>query len=98
MENITTESEKKLTANQLYKNYKDEGGTKSFSEWLTREKTKGVFPLNEEVNNEVKKNLEQIKKDDMRKTVLGFPVSTLLIVGVVIVGAVVVSKMMKKSA
>jgi hypothetical protein len=38
--------EKKLTANQLFKKYKEEGGTLNFSDWLTREKTKGVFPLN----------------------------------------------------
>jgi len=29
--------EKKLTANQLYKQYKDEGGTLIFSDWLNRE-------------------------------------------------------------
>lgn len=96
MENITIDLDKKLTANQLYKIYKDEGGTKSFSEWLTREKTKGVFPLNGEVNEEVQKSIKHIKKEDMRRTVLGFPVSTLVIVGVVIVGAVVVSRMIKK--
>ena len=38
--------DKKLTANQLFKQYKDEGGTLNFSDWLTREKTKGIFPLN----------------------------------------------------
>lgn len=95
MENTTIDLDKKLTANQLYKIYKDEGGTKSFSEWLTREKTKGVFPLNGEVNEEVQKSIKQIKKEDMRRTVLGFPVSTLVIVGVVIIGAVVVSRMIK---
>ena len=88
--------DKKLTANQLYKIYKDEGGTKTFSEWLTREKTKGVFPLNGEVNEEVQKVIKTVKKDDMKKTVLGFPVSTLVIVGAVIVGAIAVSYYMKK--
>lgn len=92
----TLELDKKLTANQLYKIYKDEGGTKTFSEWLTREKTKGVFPLNGEVNEEVQKVIKTVKKDDMKKTVLGFPVSTLVIVGAVIVGAIAVSYYMKK--
>jgi hypothetical protein len=88
--------DKKLTANQLYKSYKEEGGTLGFSAWLTREKSKGVFPLNSEINAEVNSILSQSKKEDMKKTILGFPVSTLLLVGVVIVGAVVVSKYMKK--
>jgi hypothetical protein len=93
----TVDLEKKLTANQLYKIYKDEGGTKNFSEWLTREKTKGVFPLNAEINEEIQKSIKSFKTKEMNKTVLGFPVSTLVIVGVVIVGAIVVSKYMKKN-
>lgn len=92
----TLELDKKLTANQLYKMYKDEGGTKTFSEWLTREKTKGVFPLNGEVNEEVQKSIKVVKEQDMNRTVLGFPVKTLVIVGVVIVGAVIVSTYLKK--
>lgn len=88
--------DKKLTANQLYKIYKEEGGTLGFSAWLTREKSKGVFPLNSEINTEVNNLIAQNKKAEMRKTVLGFPVSTLLLVGVVVVGAIVVSKYMKK--
>jgi hypothetical protein len=92
----TVELEKKLTANQLYKIYKDEGGTKTFSEWLTREKTKGVFPLNGEVNEEVQKSIKVIKQNDMNKTVLGFPVRTLAIVGVVILGAIIVSSYINK--
>ena len=31
---------KELTANQLYKQYKDDGGTLVFSKWLDREKKK----------------------------------------------------------
>ena len=89
------ELEKKLTANQLYKIYKDEGGTLNFSNWLTREKTKGVFPLNGSLNDEVQKVIIKEKKEDMNKTVLGFPVRTLVIVGVVIIGAIVVSKYLK---
>lgn len=90
------EVEKKLTANQLYKIYKDEGGTKTFSEWLTREKTKGVFPLNGEANEEVQKTIKTLKKEEMNRTVLGFPVKTLVIVGVLIAGAVVASYYIRK--
>lgn len=89
--------EKELTANQLYKTYKAEGGTKTFSEWLNREKTKGVFPINAQANEEVQKNIRVIKDKDMNKTILGFPVRTLAIVGVVIVGAVVLSSYLKKN-
>jgi hypothetical protein len=89
------ELEKKLTANQLYKIYKDEGGTLNFSNWLTREKTKGIFPLNGSLNDEVQKVIIKEKKEDMNKTVLGFPVRTLVIVGVVIIGAIVVAKYVK---
>jgi hypothetical protein len=94
----TVELDKKLTANQLFKIYKDEGGTLSFSEWLTREKTKGIFPLNGSLNEEVQKTIVKTKKEDMNKTVLGFPVRTLVIVGGVIVAAIIISKVMKKKA
>jgi hypothetical protein len=93
--NSEVELEKKLTANQLYKIYKDEGGTLNFSNWLNREKTKGIFPLNGELNEEIQKLISKEKKEDMNKTVLGFPVRTLVIVGVVIIGAIVVSKYIK---
>lgn len=97
MEQTSVDVEKKLTANQLYKIYKDEGGTKTFSEWLNREKTKGVFPLNGEVNEEVQKVIKNINSENMnRRSVLGFPVTTLVVVGVVIVGAIVVSNYLKK--
>lgn len=88
--------DKTLTANQLFKSYKEEGGTLNFSEWLTREKTKGVFPLNGSLNEEVQKTIVKVKTKDMDKTVLGFPVKTLVIVGGVIVAAIIISKMMKK--
>lgn len=92
----TIDLDKKLTANQLFKIYKDEGGTLAFSEFLTREKTKGVFPINSKLNEEVQKTFEKYKKEDMRKTVLGFPVRTLVIVGGIIVAAVIVSQIIKK--
>jgi hypothetical protein len=88
--------EKKLTANQLFKKYKEEGGTLNFSDWLTREKTKGVFPLNSGLNEEINLTLNNLKIRKMDKTVLGFPVKTLYLVGGVIVAAVVISKLIKK--
>ncbi len=94
MEN--TVKDKDLTANQLYKIYRDEGGTLKFSDWLTREKTKGIFPLNGTLNEEVQQTLKKVKEKEMKKTYLGFPVSTLLIAGGVIILAVVAVKMFKK--
>ncbi len=94
MEN--TVKDKDLTANQLYKIYRDEGGTLKFSDWLTREKTKGIFPLNGDLNTGVQETLKKVKEEEMKKTYLGFPVSTLLIAGGVIILAVVAAKMLKK--
>lgn len=90
--------EKKLTANQLFKEYKDEGGTLNFSDWLTREKTKGIFPINANLNQEVGKKLTDLKEEEMSKTVLGFPVSTLLIAGGVIIVAIVAVNVLKNKA
>jgi len=91
--------DKKLTANQLYKNYRDEGGTLGFSDWLTREKTKGVFPINGTLDKEVKETIRIMKrKNSAPKTLLGLPVSTLVITGAVIVAAIVVTRLMRKSA
>jgi hypothetical protein len=88
--------EKKLTANQLFKKYKEEGGTLNFSDWLTREKTKGIFPLNSGLNEQINLTLNNLKIKKMDKTVLGFPVKTLYIVGGVLVAAIVISKLIKK--
>lgn len=91
--------DKKLTANQLYKSYRDEGGTLGFSDWLTREKTKGVFPINGNLDKEVKETIGTMKKKtEPPKTILGLPVRTIVITGAVIIAAVVISKLMKKSA
>ena len=90
--------DKKLTANQLFKEYKDEGGTLNFSDWLTREKTKGIFPINANLNQEVGRKLIDLKQEEMNKTVLGFPVSTLLIAGGVIIVAIVAVNVLKKKA
>jgi hypothetical protein len=90
--------DKTLTANQLFKIYKEDGGTLNFSEWLTREKTKGIFPLNDELNQEINLTLNKFKtkEKDMGKTVLGMPVKTLYIVGGIILLAVVARQIMKK--
>jgi hypothetical protein len=90
--------DKTLTANQLFKIYKEDGGTLNFSEWLTREKTKGVFPLNDGLNQEINLTLNKFKtkEKDMGKTVLGMPVKTLYIVGGIILLAVVARQIMKK--
>ena len=86
----------KLTANQLFKQYKDEGGTLNFSDWLTREKTKGIFPLNSGLNEEINISLKSIKKNnDMKKTFLGFPTKTLVIAGAIIVVGIVATTMLK---
>ena len=90
------ELDKQLTANQLFKQYKNEGGTLGFSDWLTREKAKGVFPINASLNKEISETIEEQKKKDMNKTILGFPTKTLVFVGVIIVGAVVISQLIKK--
>ena len=93
------ELDKKLTANQLYKNYRVEGGTLGFSDWLTREKTKGVFPINGTLDKEVKETIGIMKKKNSApKTYLGMPVSTLVITGAVIVAAIVVTRLIRKSA
>ena len=90
--------DKKLTANQLFKQYKDEGGTLNFSDWLTREKTKGIFPLNSNLNKEINEKITFLKTQEMNKKIFGFPVSTLLIAGGVIVLGVVAASMLKKKA
>ena len=62
--------EKKLTANQLFKEYKDEGGTLNFSDWLTREKTKGIFPINANLNQEVGRKLIDLKQESDHNQVI----------------------------
>jgi hypothetical protein len=87
-----------LTANQLYKIYQNDGGTLNFSDWLTREKTKGIFPLNGVLNEEVQETLKKVKTKEVNKTILGFPVRTLVIAGAVIAVAVGVSIYLKKKS
>jgi len=93
----TLDLEKKLTANQLFKQYKEEGGTLAFADWLSREKKKGVFPINANLNQDINNKLIELKnKEKMSKTVFGFPTKTLLLVGGIIVGAIVISQILKK--
>lgn len=87
----------KLTANQLYKKYKDEGGTLNFSGWLNREKKKGVFPPNNDINQEVYMALNGVNEKRDAKTIFGFPKMTLAIMGLIIVGAIVYTQVMKKN-
>ena len=87
-----------LTANQLYKIYQNDGGTLNFSDWLTREKTKGIFPLNGVLNEEVQETLKKVKTKEVNKTILGFPVRTLVIAGAVIAVAIGVSIYLKKKS
>lgn len=87
------------SANQLYKEYKSAGGTLVFTDFINREKAKGTFPLNQNLNTDVQKIVLEIKKQqDMsnsNKTFLGLPTSTLLIAGGVIVAAVAISLIVK---
>ena len=85
-----------MTANQLFKQYKDEGGILNFSDWLSREKKKGVFPLNANLNDDINKKLLEIKTIDMNSTILGFPTKTLIIAGSIIVVAIIVNQIIKK--
>lgn len=90
---------KELTANQLYKQYKDDGGTLVFSKWLDREKKKGIFPLNMDLNNEVYKAISGIDTTSTKKSVLTKPKSNMaiyLVLGLVI-GSFVAYKMYKNS-
>jgi hypothetical protein len=90
------EEVKEYTANQLYKKYKDDGGSLKFANWLTREKKKGIFPLNSDLNEEVYMALNGLNENKSKGRVLGFPTSTLWIMGGVIIGAIIVAKLIKK--
>jgi hypothetical protein len=86
------------SANQLFKKYKQDGGSLNFSDWLNKQKSKGIFPVNENLDNEIKTTLNEINENDknMNKTVLGFPVKTFYIVGGIIVAAIVINQILKK--
>jgi hypothetical protein len=88
------------TANKLYKEYKNGGGTLSFKEFIQREKDKGVFPLNIELNDDIQNTLVNYKlnkkEEDMdKKKILGLPVKTLVIAGSLILISLVAFKIIK---
>jgi len=91
-------AEMNKSANQLFKKYKQDGGSLNFSDWLNKQKSKGIFPVNENLDNEIKTTLNEINENDknMNKTVLGFPVKTFYIVGGIIVAAIVINQILKK--
>jgi hypothetical protein len=88
------------TANQLYKEYKSSGGTLSFKNFIQREKDKGIFPINLELNEEIQKTIKEhqmgvrqtnIPKQEVKKEkkLLGLPTRTLVIGASIIVLAIV---------
>lgn len=90
---------KELTANQLYKQYKDDGGTLVFSKWLDREKKKGIFPLNMDLNNEVNKAINGVNEKSIsaKSMSVGKSNTTLFIVLGLVVGSFVAYKIYKNS-
>lgn len=102
MENLVVEEKVKTqainkSANILYREYKKSGGTLSFKDFIEREKTKGVFPLNVALNEEVQEAYQQYKnsKTMSDKKILGLPQNTLIIAAGVIIVAVLVYKYAK---
>lgn len=90
---------KELTANQLYKQYKDDGGTLVFSKWLDREKKKGIFPLNMDLNNEVNKAINGVNEKSIsaKSMSVGKSNTALFIVLGLVVGSFVAYKIYKNS-
>lgn len=95
--NETSEVTINKSANTIYKEYKAQGGTLSFKDFIEREKQKGVFPLNIKLNEEVENSIVQFEKQkEMDKKILGLPVKTVVIAGSIIVLAIVITKVVKK--
>lgn len=90
---------KELTANQLYKQYKDDGGTLVFSKWLDREKKKGIFPLNMDLNNEVYKAINGVNEKSIsaKGMSVGKSNTTLFVVLGLVIGSFVAYKIYKNS-
>ena len=80
-----------LTANQLYKNYKINGGNLKFSDWITTQKNNGIYPLNKELDSEVNNTLSEIDNDKNNKNTY----QELYIIGAIFIVAIVVNKLMK---
>lgn len=75
-------------ANQLYK---QSGSTLKFTDWLNREKAKGVVipqkEVNDNINKDLKEKLENPVKENKNK-VIGLDKRILILSAVVILGAV----------
>ena len=83
--------ENKLTANQLYKNYKINGGNLKFSDWITTQKNNGIYPLNKELDSEVNNTLNELDNDKKDNN----NYQGLYIIGAIFIVAIVVNKLMK---
>lgn len=81
----------KLTANQLYKNYKINGGNLKFSDWINTQKTNGIYPLNKELDSEVNNKLNELETDKNDNNSF----RGLYLFGAIIVEAIVLNKLMK---
>ncbi len=80
----------KLTANQLYKNYKINGGNLKFAEWINAQKNNGVYPLNKELDSEVNEALKELNVDKDKNNYQG-----LYIIGAIFIVAIIVNKLIK---
>jgi hypothetical protein len=81
----------KLTANQLYKNYKINGGNLKFSDWINAQKNNGIYPVNKELDNEVSNSLNEL--DVKKETKHNY--QTLYIFVAIIFATIVINKLMK---
>jgi len=81
----------KLTANQLYKNYRINGGNLKFSDWINTQKNNGIYPLNKELDTEVNNTLTELEKNKNDKN----SYQGLYIIGAIIVVAIIVNKLMR---
>jgi hypothetical protein len=80
-----------LTANQLYKNYKINGGNLKFSDWINTQKNNGIYPLNKELDSEVNNKLNELETDKNDNNSF----QGLYLFGAIIVVAIVLNKLMK---
>jgi prophage maintenance system killer protein len=79
-----------LTANQLYKNYKIEGGNMKFAEWINAQKNNGVYPINKELNSDVNDALKELDVNiDKNKY------QDLYIISAIFIVAIIVNKLIK---
>ena len=81
----------KLTANQLYKNYRINGGNLKFSDWINTQKNNGIYPVNKELDTEVNNTLSELENNINDKN----SYQGLYFIGAIIVVAIVVNKLMK---